>query len=121
MVLCGCAKFTNAGLALSGYRLVLIGNGSSGQQGVYLVDDVPGPKPPPIKVADLTTAIPDGTGNFTSFDALSVSATDVAFIGNGSAGQTGIYDQTGGQLLKVITVGQDLGGKTVTGLTLPKL
>jgi hypothetical protein len=116
----GTGNFTEfpGGPALSGYRLAFIGNGASSQQGVYFVDDVSGPTPPPIKIADLFTAIPDGSGNFTGFGAISVSSTDVAFIGNGSGAQTGIYDQTGGQLLKVITVGQNLAGKTVTGLSL---
>jgi hypothetical protein len=116
----GTGNFTGfpGGPALSGYRLAFIGNGASSQQGVYLVDDISGPEPPPIKIADLFTAIPDGSGNFTGFGAVSVSATDVAFIGNGSGGQTGIYDQTGGQLLKVVTVGQNLAGKTVTDLSL---
>ena len=39
------------------------GTGSGGQQGIYRA----GPDGPPIKVADLNTAIPGGVGNFTAF------------------------------------------------------
>lgn len=39
------------------------GAGAGGQQGIYRVLS----NGPPIKVADLNTAIPGGTGNFTSF------------------------------------------------------
>ena len=33
---------------------------------------------------------------------MSISATDVAFLGLGANGQQGIYDMTGGSLLKVV-------------------
>jgi hypothetical protein len=101
--------------AMSGDRVAFVGSGSGGQQGIYgaTVSGVG----PPIKVADTTTAIPGGGGNFASFGAVSVSATDVAFLGHGAGGQAGIYDMTGGQLLKVIAVGDKIGVKALSGLS----
>jgi hypothetical protein len=51
---------------------------------------------PPVKVADLNTAIPGGSGNFTSFIPgnpvmPAIDGTRVAFLGTGSGGQQGIY------------------------------
>ena len=49
--------------------------------------------PDPIRIADLNTAIPGGTGNFVSFIGSDpcISGTNVAFIGTGSGGQQGVY------------------------------
>ena len=100
--------------AISGDRLAFVGSGSGGQQGIYGASvAVVGP---PYKVADTTTPIPGGSGNFASFGAVSVSATDLAFLGHGAGIQTGIYDMTGGQLLRVISVGETIQGKTIAGL-----
>jgi hypothetical protein len=99
-------------------RLAFIGTGD-GQQGVYLYDvtDPTGAVPPsPIKVADLTTSIPGGTGNFTGFSALSVSHEHTAFLGQGSGGQIGLY--VASTLTKVVAVGDTLEGKAVTALRL---
>ena len=108
--------------AMSGDRLAFIGSGSGGQQGVYVANRaiptepfVPGN---PVRIADTATAIPGGSGNFSSFGAVSISETDLAFLGHGGGGQTGIYDMTGGRLLKVIAVGERIGGKRITGLKL---
>jgi len=70
---------------------------AAGQQGIYVSQIGP-----PIKIADTATAIPGGTGNFTGFGNVSISATDVAFLGLGANGQQGIYDLTGGSLVKVV-------------------
>ncbi len=100
--------------ALNGDRLAFVGSGSGGQQGIYGASvSVIGP---PFKVADTATAIPGGSGHFASFSAVSISATDVAFLGHGAGGNTGIYDATGGQLRKVISVGDAIQGKTIAGL-----
>jgi hypothetical protein len=80
------------------------------------VDEVAQPSPPPIKVADFATAIPSGTGNFTSFSAVTASGAHVAFLGQGSGGQAGIY--LASALTKVIAVGDALDGKTVASLRL---
>src|SRR5450432_943712 len=43
-------------------------------------------------IADTTTAIPNGSGNFISYPPdPCISGGDVAFVGNGSNSQTGIY------------------------------
>ncbi|HLH56320.1 MAG TPA: choice-of-anchor R domain-containing protein [Verrucomicrobiae bacterium] len=103
--------------AMRGNRLAFVGSGSGGQQGVYNVAVM---APPlvgsPLRVADTSTPVPGGDGNFTSFGAVSVSATDLAFLGQGTGGQTGIYDMTAGQLLKVVAVGDRIGSKTIAGL-----
>ena len=75
---------------------------------------------PPIRIADTSTAIPGGTGNFTSFGDVSLSATDVAFLGFGATGQQGIYDMTGGSLVKVVDLNDILDGRSITGLSLSR-
>jgi hypothetical protein len=100
--------------AMSGDRLAFVGSGSGGQQGIFGASVAA--IGPPFKVADTATAIPSGSGNFASFSAVSVSATDLAFLGHGAGGQTGIYDMTGGQLRKVISVGDAIQGKLIAGL-----
>lgn len=55
------------------------------------------------KVADSNTPIPNGTGNFTSFTGpVSIDNKDVAFIGEGSSGQSGIYLDDEGSLITVV-------------------
>src|SRR4029079_5529191 len=91
---------------------------SGSQQGIYVsipVDPIiPGN---PIKIADTSTAIPGGTGNFTSFGAVSLSAPDVAVLGFGANGQEGIYDMTGGSLLKVVDLIDLVDGRPITSLS----
>jgi hypothetical protein len=43
------------------------------------------------KIADQTTAIPGGTGSFTSFDQPQVSFGNIVFTGAGTNNQRGIY------------------------------
>ena len=79
--------------ALSGGNALFLGHGGSGQQGIYLCH--PGdPCQPgdPVKIVDLNTAIPGGTGSFIAIptDPM-ISGQNVAFIGNGSGGQQGVY------------------------------
>ena len=40
----------------------------------------------------------------------------MAFLGTGADGQTGIYELTGSQLRRVISVGEAVEGKVITGL-----
>jgi hypothetical protein len=97
----------------SGNVVAFFGAGSNGQQGVYRL----APEGPPDRVADLNTAIPGGTGNFTGFsDALSLSGQQVAFVGLGSGGQKGIY--LTGSLNKVINLSDILDGKSLNNLRL---
>jgi hypothetical protein len=105
-----------AGIIIVGGRVAFVGLGSGGQQGIYAIPQEPIIPSDPVRIADLNTAIPGGSGNFTGFGAVSISETDVAFLGTGANGQTGIYDLTGGQLIKAIAVGDMISGKTVTGL-----
>ncbi len=52
-------------------------------------------------VANTSTAIPNGTGNFTNFGLLSLSQGNVAFEGFGSNKQDGLYSNYGGTLRAV--------------------
>jgi len=99
-------------IATEPHRVAFIGSGVS-QQGVYLVDSaIPGNPVQPV--ADLTTPIPGGSGNFTGFTSLSASGAHTAFLGLGSGGQAGIY--LASALTQVIAVGDTLDGKLVSGL-----
>ncbi len=62
-------------------------------------------------VADLGTAIPSGTGNFTSFSFASIGGGEVAFFGVGSSGQQGTYSTVGG-LNAVADLGTGIPGGT---------
>ena len=78
---------------ISGNNVAFFGAGSGGQQGIYRVIPqdpiVPGN---PVKVVDLNTAIPGGSGNFTAIpQEPTISGDNVAFLGNGSGGQQGLY------------------------------
>jgi hypothetical protein len=92
----GTGNFTAFPLAspvISNGNVAFLGNGSGGQQGIYRViptePTIPGE---PVKVADLNTAIPSGSGNFTGFvGSPAISGNNVAFIANGSGGQQGVY------------------------------
>jgi hypothetical protein len=69
-----------------GSNVLFVGNGADGSQGIY-VRNPPNPAlpPSPIKIADLNTAIPGGTGKFVSFQPDPVIFGDnIAFIGNGN-------------------------------------
>ena len=85
---------------ISGGNVAFIGNGE-GTQGNY-VGFPPDPiwPPGPVRIADLNTAVPGGTGNFISFtptdptippDPMRISGTNLAFVGYGSGGQQGVY------------------------------
>ena len=76
--------------AVSAGRVAFVGQGTGGQAGVYTNFHCPGGCT--IKVADLHTAIPGGIGNFTGFPAApDISAGSVAFVGQGTGGQIGVY------------------------------
>ena len=100
--------------SLSGDSVAFVGSGIGGQQGVYGASV--SASGPPIKIADTSTAIPGGTGTFTGFDNVSLSATDVAFLGFGASGQQGIYDMTGGTLVRVVGLNDILDGRAITAL-----
>lgn len=114
----GAGQFTSIPTdpCIYGNTVAFVGEGSGGQQGVY----VKTPGDPCQFIADRGTPIPGGAGNFTGFGTVSVSETDLAFIGHGAGGQTGIYDYVNDQLVKVVAVGDRLGGKSVVGLNFSK-
>jgi len=110
-------------IAISETGVAFIGSGSGGQQGVY-VSPWPGPMAPPmpniplpLRIVDTSTVIPGGTGTFTEFLAVGISSTDIAFLGSGSSGQSGIFDYRDGSLLSLVNVGDTLDGKTITGVS----
>ncbi len=90
----GTGNFTalDVGPAIWESSVAFFGAGSGGQQGIYLFTDVATPLPPPIRIADLATPVPGGTGNFIGFPAgPSIGSDAGAFIGDGSDGQQGVY------------------------------
>ena len=75
------------------------------------------PEGPPIKVADLSTAIPAGTGNFMAFSALALDPTDasnVAIVGSGATVK-GVYASIGGgALARIADTTMSIPGSTST-------
>jgi hypothetical protein len=96
--------------SVSGTTVLFKGSGSGGQQGIYSGPTGGGPL---NRVADLNTAIPNGTGNFTSLGSPSVSGSLAAFIGGGN-GQRGIYVglTAGGSLAHVVDLSFPIPGGT---------
>jgi len=94
----GTGNFTNFfnSPLVSGDYVAFKGSGRFGQQGLYLFDGRA-----LRRVADRSTPIPDGTGNFTEFYWLALSGTNVLFDASGSSGQRGLYLFDGGTLLRV--------------------
>lgn len=112
----GTGNFTGFGLSgipiepcVSGDNVTFFGTGSSSQRGIYA--QLGGTL---LRIADLNTAIPHGTGTFTDFSTSAVfqnpvvppspviSGDTVALIGFGSNNQQGIYKSVnGGALTKV--------------------
>ena len=86
------------GPVLSGDNVAFVGFGSFGsfeQPGIYLFDGST-----LSRVADPNTAIPNGTGTFTSLGDLALSGDTVAFGGSGGD-QSGIYLFDGSTLSRV--------------------
>ena len=103
-------------LAASSNGIAFIGTGIA-QAGVYLIPAGNGAIPSdPLKVADLTTAIPGGAGLFTGFTAVSTSLGHTVFLGQGSNGQAGLYLASTPR--KLIAVGDTLAGRMVSSLRL---
>jgi len=91
----GVGNFTGLSHApmLSGDHLVFYGTGSASQAGLYLATRS-SPRTP-LRIADLSTPIPNGSGNFLSFGSeagiIIVSGNAAVFPGYGADGQKGIY------------------------------
>jgi len=93
--------------SIDGGSVAFKGAGSSGQSGIYL--DTGGPL---VLIADKSTPIPGGTGNFTFLNTPSFGGGNVAFVGNGSSGQEGIYIGAGGPLDVVADLNTPIPGGT---------
>jgi hypothetical protein len=102
----GTGTFTLFGIpSLSNGRVAFRGDGSGGQQGIY--SDVGGSL---AAVANQSTPIPSGSGNFASFGTIpSLSNVRVAFLGGGG-GQGGIYTDAGGTLAAVADLNTPIPG-----------
>jgi hypothetical protein len=87
---------------------------SASGAGVYVADTTGSLSP--YTVADLGTTIPGaGAATFTGFGNVAMSMGEVAFVGLGTKG---IYATRGGQLAKVIALGDALDGQNVVDLDL---
>jgi hypothetical protein len=70
-----------------------------------------------VRVANTSTPIPGGTGNFARFDPqISLSGDDMVFVGRAGDLAPGIYTNATGPLTKVIAAGEALDGRTVSDL-----
>ena len=77
--------------SLEGGNVLFLGQGSSGQQGIY--SSAGGLH----VVANTSTPVPSGSGNFSSFGGPNLNGGNVAFDGF-SGSQSGIYTDVGGTL-----------------------
>lgn len=103
----GAGSFTTFDVpSLDGGYVAFKGQGSDSQDGVYTYIGTS-----LAKVADTSTAIPSGSGNFTDFYALSLYGGNVAFNGVGSF-QDGIYTHIGASLAKVADTNTAIPGAT---------
>jgi YVTN family beta-propeller protein len=66
------------------------------------------------RIADLNTAIPGGTGNFTNFAFFGngIEAGRLAFRGNGASSQAGLYAYASGSLVKIADTNTAIPGGT---------
>src|SRR5262245_13600976 len=85
--------------AVSGGNVAFLGFGSFGQRGIYLFAGGT-----LSRVADQNTAVPAGTGTFTSFGAPALSGDLLAFHGNRGPEEEGVYLFAGGTLSRVADV-----------------
>jgi len=93
----GSGNFTGFGaVSLDGQDVAFRGLGGSGQDGEYLFD-----QGVLNRIADTSTAIPNGVGNFMNFSPISLDSGNFAFV-VGENNQKGIYTNLGGSLRKVV-------------------
>ncbi len=94
---------------LSEGNIAFSGLGSGNRTGIYLYDGLT-----VRRIADNSTPIPGGTGNFVNFSAHTISGQHVAVLATGSGGQRGVYIDRGHGLEKVLAQGDTLDGAAVT-------
>jgi hypothetical protein len=105
----GYGKFTSFyGVSLDGSSVAFAAKGLERQRGVYSY--IGGQL---YKVADTSTPIPGGSGNFLSFSEVSLDDNNVAFVGLGTAGQCGIYLSVDGILKQIVD--KSTSDSTATG------
>ena len=103
---------TSAGIpaagGVDGNQVVFWAEGASGQQGIYRFASDPAFPSDPLKIADLATFMPGGTGNFTDFVGNATAPVgpviyddNIAFRGAGAGGRIGVYAMINGTLAKV--------------------
>ncbi len=107
------AGFGEGSPDIDGGSVAFRGIDSSGREGIYV--DVGGSL---SVVADTTTEIPGGSGNFAAFGSLHLGAGNIAFVGADSSKTWGIYVMSGGVLLDVIDLSDTLDGKGLWNLSL---
>jgi hypothetical protein len=95
----GSGTFTsfNPFPAVSEGNVAIIGFGAPLQRGIYLFDGGA-----LVRVVDLNTAVPAGTGTFSNIISLALSGTTVAFRGVRGIDQDGIYLFDHGALSRVV-------------------
>ncbi|NBV23998.1 MAG: hypothetical protein EBS05_19030 [Proteobacteria bacterium] len=95
--------------AAYGSTIAFAGKGSSGQSGIYVWDGTT-----LSRAADLTVAVPNGTGNFTNFSFYDYSVNSsgaVLFRAQGASGP-GVYKMSGGTLSRVVDTSFAVPGGT---------
>src|SRR5262245_43448263 len=103
----GVGNFQSFGIPLTvdSGRVAFVGTGSSLQRGVY--SSVAGSL---TLVADTSTAIPGGTGNFAGFFSPSARGGDLAFGGFDHGSGEGLYTVISGALAKAVDTNTPMPG-----------
>ena len=107
------AGFGEGGPDIDGGSVAFQAIDSSGREGIYV--DVGGSL---SVVADTTTEIPGGSGNFAAFGPPDLDAGNVAFVGADSSNTWGIYVAIEGVLHDVFDLNETLDGKRPSRLSL---
>jgi hypothetical protein len=109
-------KFSSVGnLSEDGPALSFNGK-FGGYEGVFALSAAAGV----TKMADTKTAVPGGTGRFSSFGMTSAGGSSVAFVGYDQALNPGLYAWVNGELNRIIDNGVTLGGKVISSLGLSR-
>ena len=92
-------------LVISGGNIAFVGYGPGQQQGIYT--NIGGVL---NRLADKSTPVPGGSGNFSMFTQVVISNGNVAFLGYNSSAQPGIYTSIGGALNRLADAGTPIPG-----------
>ncbi len=69
-------------------------------------------------IADTTTPVPGGTGNFVLFSDVAIDNGTVAFVGINESGQSAIYRAVAGVLTRIVGAGDTLDGNLLNRVRL---